>query len=146
MRDTIIVSTNDIMDRNFRLPELPTKRGAYRRHSVEFKRAVVEQSLAPGASVAKVAQSHAVNANQVFAWRKLYKEGKLGRSTDIALLPVSLIEEVTLVESASAQNKNDEIPTTIVGMIRLEVGKARLIIEGKPDPEVLSLILKQALR
>jgi transposase len=133
------------MDRNFRLPELPAKRGPYRRHSVEFKRTVVEQSLAPGASVAKVAQSHEVNANQVFAWRKLYREGKLGGKMDIALLPVNLIEEVALSDSASSHNKVEEIPAA-VRMIRLEIGKARLIIEGKPDPEVLSLILKQALR
>jgi len=134
------------MDRNFRPTELSSRPSTYRRHSIEFKRAVVEQSLAPGASVAKIAQSHEINANQVFTWRKLYKEGKLGGSTNITLLPVSLVEEVTLPEAVSTQSKVDEIRTESVGVIRLEIGKATLVIEGKPDSDILSLILKQALR
>ena len=39
---------------------------------------MVEETLAPGASVARVARAHGVNANQVFGWRKLYLAGKLG--------------------------------------------------------------------
>ena len=31
-----------------------------------------------GASVARVARRHGVNANQVFYWRKQYREGRLG--------------------------------------------------------------------
>lgn len=53
-------------------------RGPYRRHSIEFKRTVVEQSLQPGASVSRLARQHDVNANQIFAWRKAYQEGRLG--------------------------------------------------------------------
>ena len=47
------------------------------RRPVEMKRWIVEQTLAPGASVAKVARRHGVNAKQVFAWRKQYREGRL---------------------------------------------------------------------
>ncbi len=32
----------------------------------------------PGASVARVARAHGVNANQVFAWRRQYRQGLLG--------------------------------------------------------------------
>ena len=35
-----------------------------------------------GASVARVARKHDVNANQVFYWRKLFREGRLGISTN----------------------------------------------------------------
>ena len=42
-----------------------------RRHSAELKALVLEQCAAPGASVAKVAMSHGVNANIVHGWRKL---------------------------------------------------------------------------
>src|SRR5690348_9283866 len=49
------------------------------RRSVEFKLPIVEESLAPGASVARVARTHGVNANQVFTWRRLYRQGRLGR-------------------------------------------------------------------
>ena len=45
-----------------------------RRHSVELKTLVLGQCAAPGASVAKVAMSHGVNANIVHGWRKLARE------------------------------------------------------------------------
>ncbi len=41
---------------------------SYRRHSLEFKQSVVEQSYAAGASVARLAQQYQINANQIFAW------------------------------------------------------------------------------
>ena len=50
-----------------------------RRHrSAEEKRRIVEKTLVNGASVARVAREHGVNANQVFSWRLLYKKGRLG--------------------------------------------------------------------
>ena len=45
-----------------------------RRHSAQLKTLVLEQCAAPGASVAKVAMSHGVNANIVHGWRKLARE------------------------------------------------------------------------
>ena len=45
-----------------------------RRHSAELKAVVLQQCAAPGASVAKVAMSHGVNANVVHGWRKLVRE------------------------------------------------------------------------
>ena len=47
-------------------------RGPYRRHSLAFKRAVVELALQPGASVARIAREHDLNTNQVFGWRRAY--------------------------------------------------------------------------
>lgn len=43
---------------------------ARRRHSEQLKALVLEQCAAPGASVAKVAMSHGLNANLVHGWRK----------------------------------------------------------------------------
>ena len=45
-----------------------------RRHSAQLKALVLQQCAAPGASVAKVAMSHGVNANIVHGWRKLARE------------------------------------------------------------------------
>jgi transposase len=45
-----------------------------RRHSAQFKVLVLEQCAVPGASVAKVAMSHGLNANIVHGWRKLARE------------------------------------------------------------------------
>jgi len=45
-----------------------------RQHSAELKALVLQECAAPGASVAKVAMSHGVNANVVHGWRKLARE------------------------------------------------------------------------
>ena len=50
--------------------ETASSKRLYRRHSAEFKQAIVEQSYAPGASVERIAQRHQINANQIFAWHK----------------------------------------------------------------------------
>src|SRR2546430_17498007 len=54
-------------------------RGRERRRfrTVEEKRRIVEEALEPGASVARVARVHGVNANQLFGWRRLYLQGQL---------------------------------------------------------------------
>jgi len=50
------------------------------RRSIAEKRRIVEETLAEGASVARIARAHGVNANQVFGWRRLYLSGRLGGS------------------------------------------------------------------
>lgn len=55
------------------------------------RRQIVEESLKPGAIVAGVARAHGLRSNQIFHWRKLYREGRL----DVApakLLPVRVSE------------------------------------------------------
>ena len=55
-----------------------------RRRTIQERREIVEETLVAGASVSRVARRHDVNANQVFYWRKLYREGQLGGDTDHA--------------------------------------------------------------
>lgn len=64
---------------------------ARRRYSAELKAQVMEQCDASGASVAKVALSHGINANVVHRWRQLAREGQTElapRSSEF--VPVSL--------------------------------------------------------
>ncbi len=46
------------------------KVGSRRRHGLELKRQVLAECAAPGASVAKVAMTHGLNANLVHKWRR----------------------------------------------------------------------------
>ncbi len=52
--------------------------GQRQRRSIAEKRRIVEETLIEGASVARVARAHGINANQVFGWRRLYLAGRLG--------------------------------------------------------------------
>ena len=48
---------------------------APRQRAIAEKRRIVEATLVEGASVARVARGHGINANQVFGWRRLYLAG-----------------------------------------------------------------------
>jgi hypothetical protein len=50
------------------------RRGAYRHHPLALKWSIVEETLQPGASVARVARQHGINTNQFFLWRKAYRK------------------------------------------------------------------------
>jgi len=98
----------------------------------------VEETLQPGASVAVIARQHGVNANQVFHWRKLYREGRLEVGPAAAqLVPVRISEG----------GEWGQAPTKFyAGVIVVEVGRARIRIEGAVDADNLRLILERVGR
>lgn len=54
----------------------------------------MRETLEPGATVSGVARRHQVNANQVFAWRKLYQDGSLSAvSAGEQVVPASDLAE-----------------------------------------------------
>src|SRR5208282_6035894 len=109
-----------------------------RRRSIAERRRVVEETLATGASVARVARAHGVNANQVFHWRRLYQRGLLGGKVQPAarLLPVKVSESVeTTATSTKATNS-----------IQIELAKGRVRIEGRADVELLRVVLEYLAR
>ena len=62
-----------------------------RRYSSELKAAILAECDAPGASVAKVAMSHGINANILHGWRKLARQG--GAAIDVVqrdFVPVAI--------------------------------------------------------
>jgi transposase-like protein len=70
--------------------------GPRRRRSAVERRRIVEETLEAGASVTRAALKYGMNANQVFQWRRLHRDGKLGAAAEQALklLPVSVTEEI----------------------------------------------------
>ena len=132
-----------IMDTNIRPTVVPTKRGGYRHHTIEFKRAIVQESLATGVSVSLIVREHNVNANQLFTWRKAFREGKLGPPTsdDCKLLAVTIDESYR-----SEPMQSSDAAGASVGAINLGVGKVRVRIEGAADAATLSLIIERLLR
>jgi transposase len=116
-----------------------------RRRSVAERRRVVEETLAPGASVARVARAHGVNANQVFHWRRLYQRGLLGGKVQPAagLLPVKVSEGAeTTAMVARGCGDTTAIRPKAASAIQIELAKGRVRIEGRADVEMLRVVLE----
>jgi transposase len=117
---------------------LPTAKRQFR--SPELKRQIVEETMAPGASVARVARAHGVNANQVFAWRRQYQRGLLKpRNRALpGLLAVRLAE-------GGADPSGAPMPRNLSGVIQVELPKGQLRLTGAVDAEALRVVLKELL-
>ena len=86
--------------------------------------------------MALIARKHGINANQVFHWRKLYREGQQGDASS-AMLPVTVEQEAFVDRQNGVQ---------VSGSLVIESGRLRLRIEGRPDAETLRVILAELRR
>jgi len=122
------------------LDETP-KREARRRRSVEEKRRIVKETLEAGTSVARVARRHAVNANQVFYWRKKYREGRLDKVSSSNLLPVT-ISEIPTNQSGQVRGV---APRCTSGTMEIQLAKGQLRVTGSVEAEALRTVLEYLL-
>ena len=90
-----------------------------RTRSLDERKRIVEEALAPGASVAAVARRHGLNANLIFKWIRRSREGWLDRrreptteqaravatpeAIDPAFVPVKLLELSAAPAAAAAE-------------------------------------------
>ena len=102
------------------------------------KRQIVEESLEPGASIAEVARRHDLNANQLFAWRRLM--GIRSSASDVltSILPVTIEPEPSTPE-------NGGCVTTSQMEIVLAEGD-RIIVWSDVEVAALSRVLKALSR
>jgi transposase len=122
-------------------------RGRKRFRTKAERRQIVEETLKPGASVSRVARAHDVNANQVFHWRRQYREGWFDedRPKATALVPVKLTraEERPVIAQRRRSHAGESTPT---GSIEIDLGYARVRIEGTADPECVRAALEGLVR
>lgn len=116
----------------------PLKR---KRWTIADKRRIVEETFVEGASVARVARAHAVNANQVFYWRQLYQKGRLGPNRATQLLPVRITAESSPLPTASAREHSSSTAFSS-GSLHIELRHAQVRIEGGIDPVALRVLLE----
>ena len=111
-----------------------------RRRTIKERRDIVEETLVPGASVARVARRHDVNANQVFYWRKLYREGQLGFGLGTPLLPVKVEAE------RPTEAVKDDDSALISGTMEIKLPRGTLRIAGSVDVVALRAAMECLLR
>jgi len=109
--------------------------------SLEQKRRIVQEALAEGASVARVALAHGVNANLVFNWCRKYRAGQLGSGSDAKLLPVRVTaESATALPGPLCEPRAVQIFSW--GKIHIQLRHAQVRVEGRADPVVLRVLLE----
>lgn len=117
-----------------------------RRYPLEYKRQVVQESMAADASIARVAMAHGINANQLHNWRWQYRRGDFGSMAQVpVLLPVQI--NAAPLDSpylpAKAMNGQANLPES--GHIELVFAAARVVIHGQADLPTLRGVI-EALR
>ncbi|ANB74949.1 transposase [Paraburkholderia phytofirmans OLGA172] len=118
----------------------------YRRRTVDEKRQIVEETLSSGRSVAEIARSHEVNANQLFDWRKQYLDGRLGvNARECALLPVT-VNEASDNGSGAAEPAAPTPSAQAPGTIRIQLSRGEVLVEGSVDPDTLRVVIQCLVR
>ena len=102
-----------------------------RTHTLEFKRSAVEASNRPGASIAGVAMAHGINANQLHKWRRQLQLPE-------PIIAESQILPVTVVHDTEPRGRRQSTPE---GSIDIQLPKARLLVRGQVDLDVLQTVL-----
>lgn len=103
-----------------------------------LKREIVAASFAPGSSVSVIARRYDVNANQVFGWRKHYRDGvpSPADATAPALVPVTVTAAPGAVTSP-APRAAVTIEIELACGYRVRVGSG---VDGKALRRVLDVL------
>jgi transposase len=120
-----------------------------RRYDTAFKRHLVELSLVPGASVAKIALDHRLNANILFKWRRqqLRELAQAAPKPAAGLLPVTVVEpQHAAVESpvqakASAPRK-PRPGRAPAGVIEIDLPLGRVRLTGAVDLAAVRVVIE----
>lgn len=127
------------------------RRGARRRqYEPAFKRHLVELTLVPGASVARIALDHRINANILFRWRRHYLRelGGTAPRPAAALLPVAVSDagqalEVISADTPSVRRRSTRKPELgCGGVIEIELAAGQVRVTGDVGLEALRLVLE----
>ena len=131
--------------------DAPGRRADPRQYSLEEKRRIVEETHVKGASVAIVARRHDLNANQVFAWRQLYRQGLLkegAAKADGAMLPVK-VTTPTVIPTERALAHTPSKAQRSVGSDCIEIKLANghgILVHGQLDGKALARVIDLLVR
>jgi transposase len=121
-----------------------------RRYDDAFKRHLVELSLLPGASVARIALDHRLNTNVLFKWRRFHLRS-LAQSTPkpaTELLPVTIEEPEGTVAERPAQplhpvsQRRARSAAAAGGVIEIDLPLARVRLTGTVDVAALRVVIE----
>src|SRR3954466_8185736 len=95
------------------------RRRGHRAWPESLKREIGAATLLPGSSVSRVARRYDVNANQVFAWRRRYRDGA-AEPAGLCLLPVRVTPDRP--ERTAPARASELIEIVLASGYRVRVG------------------------
>ena len=121
-----------------------------RRYDDAFKRHLVELSLLPGASVARIALDHRLNTNILFKWRRAHLRSLTQSTPKPAgeLLPVTVEEPADTVGEMPAQALNPasqrraRSAAVAGGVIEIDLPLGRVRLTGTVDVAALRVVIE----
>lgn len=127
---------------------LARKASKRRSYEAAFKRHLVDLSLAPGSSVAKIALDHRLNANILFKWRRQHLR-ELARSAPksaAGLLPVTVMEPERAavgapVQVTNASSRRNRSALAAGGVIEVDLPLGRVRLTGAVDLAALRAVI-----
>jgi transposase len=128
-------------------PSSGRKTGKRRSYDAAFKRHLVELSLIPGASVARIALDHRLNANILFKWRRsqLRMLARSATKPAAGLLPVTVAEahgaadEAVQMLRSSSQRR---LQAAAAGVIEIDLPLGRVRLTGAVDVAALRVVIE----
>ena len=126
---------------------LGRRTGPRTQHTIEEKRRIVEETHVRGASVAAVARRHNVNANQVFAWRQLYRRRLLdphAAQGEATMLPVKVSTPTVMPTERAARGAPSQSPRgkRACRLIEIKLSNGHsIVLRGRVDAAVLSRVI-----
>jgi transposase len=120
--------------------------GARRRWTLEAKRRIVAESYVGRGEVSATARRHGLSGGQLFTWRRLAREGRLGDEV-MTLVPVKIAVPATDGSVVPKGDRRDETTSpakasTSAGAIVIELGHGcRIRVDRDFDADALRRVI-----
>lgn len=123
--------------------------GARRRWTPEAKQRIVAESYFVPRNVSATARRHGMSTSQLFTWRRLAREGKLGIAEhDVAFVPAIIAEREPVLVGPQADGgvtrstTRVDTQTPVAGRMEIVLaGSRRLIVGSDVESEALARVI-----
>jgi len=108
--------------------------GSRRRWTLEEKLRIVGESFSGHRAASSTARRYGLSSSQLFAWRKLAREGRLSEIDSPGFAAAVVVPDEPAAPNLSARS-------TGVGRMEIVVGEVRILIDASVDGAALARVL-----
>ena len=118
--------------------------GARRRWTLDEKQRIVAQSYGGSRLVSVTARRNGLSTSQLFTWRRLAREGRLGGDAAPMLVPVEINSTPAPASTLVAQPPppSPARERAKIGIIEIELGGCRVRVDRDVDTEALQRVIE----